>query len=434
MNNLSAPARQLHKIVDDGMCLGCGLCASFAKGQQDNAIDFALAPDGSLRPFANQEITQDLAENIHRICPSTRIEGLPQPLIAAAPHKDLVWGPYHTLVTAYAGDAAIRHKGSTAGVLTALGCHLLQSGRVDFIAHACAPPLTAETPPHFGQATISHAPEQVIAAAGSRYGPTAPLINIMEALDQERPFALIAKPCDLNAMRNLAHLDPRVDRLIRYWLTPVCGGFMPHDGWLQFLARHNLSAEDVLQVRWRGYGCPGPTRLTLRNGEIREFDYLDVWGEDESQWSLHFRCKICPDGIGEGADIAAADTWEGGAPTKEQQQNDPGLNSLIVRTAAGAELLEAAVAAGWLALESSIDIEFLNRTQPHQVKKKRAAPARLAGLRQAGSTAPQPVNLRAEALAAATSTDNWAKEQQGAHRRALAARKQASPPASGSKP
>ena len=56
----------------------------------------------------------------------------------------------------------------------------------------------------------------MVAAAGSRYGPTAALADIGTLLDGGVPFALIAKPCDLNAMRRLAHRDPRVNRLVRY--------------------------------------------------------------------------------------------------------------------------------------------------------------------------------------------------------------------------
>ena len=37
-------------------------------------------------------------------------------------------------------------------------------------------------------------------------------------------------------------------------------------------------------------------------GRVVELDYLDMWGEDDSAWSLPFRCKVCPDGIGEAAE------------------------------------------------------------------------------------------------------------------------------------
>ena len=169
---MDIPAARLNKIIQDRLCIGCGLCASFAG---DDAIGFGLNDDGDLVPFARDGLTDAVMDQVEQICPSMRVEGLPQHLIDDSPHHDLVWGPHHGLKTGHAGDAMIRHIGSTAGVLTALGCFLLASGEVDFIAHVKA----ADDPPHHGMATISTTQDEVIAAAGSRYGPTAPLRHIM---------------------------------------------------------------------------------------------------------------------------------------------------------------------------------------------------------------------------------------------------------------
>ena len=410
---MDAPAARLDKITQDRLCIGCGLCASF--GGSD-AIDFGMNEDGDLIPYARDGLTDAVMDQVEQICPSLRVEGLPQNLIDDSPHHDLVWGPYHGLKTGHACDEMIRHIGSTAGVLTALGCFLLASGEVEFIAQVKA----AEDPPHYGIATVSTTEDEVIAAAGSRYGPTAPLRHIMSLLDRDQPFALIAKPCDLNAVRNLAHLDERVHRLIKYWLTPVCGGFTPDEGYQQFLDRYAIPKEDVTALRYRGYGCPGPTQLKMASGETKDIHYLDFWGDDESHWVLPLRCKICPDGIGEGADLAASDTWDGGSPDRVESETDLGLNHMIIRTKAGMDLVEKAVKAGYLTLTNEATIDDLNRTQPHQVKKKYAGLARAHGLAEAGSVAPELINIRAEALNDAAGEDAYQREKQGSMKRALA--------------
>ena len=81
---------------------------------------------------------------------------------------------------------------------------------------------------------------------------------------------------------------------------------------------------------------------------VKEMRYTDFWGEDESGWSLPFRCKVCPDGIGESADIAVSDTWPGGSPDPKTEDQDAGANAMIARTVAGHELLEAAIEDGAL--------------------------------------------------------------------------------------
>ncbi len=405
------PAARLQRIVDDGLCIGCGLCQSVAGPEK---VQVCKAANGELRPIVVGPLTDADVDRIYATCPGTRAEGLPPDQIAEAPLHDPVWGPLQRVVLGWAADPEVRHEGSTGGVLTALGQYLLRSGRVDFILHVKA----SATEPSFGAATLSFTAAEVRAGAGARYGPTAPLIDLAGVLAMGRPFALIAKPCDLNAVRNLAHLDDRVNRLIRYWLTPVCGGYMPDAALTATLRDHGIDRRDVTSLRYRGLGCPGPTTAGLADGREKSLHYLDFWGEDESAWSLPFRCKICPDGIGDGADIAAADTWPGASPDREGSLTDPGVNSILVRTAAGMELLDAAVRDGALVLGQDVGVDFLDDTQPHQVTKKRFALARHQGLRDAGRLAPETVGLRLPELAAGNDPAENARQRQGAARRA----------------
>ena len=125
------------------------------------------------------------------------------------------------MVRTWAANPEIRYEGATAGVLTALANFLLESGKVEFILHT----KTSTSEPSFGERTLSFNQAEVFDAAGSRYGPTATLIDINDLLDRNQPFAFIGKPCDIAALRNFARHDTRVNKLVKYWLTPVCGGF-----------------------------------------------------------------------------------------------------------------------------------------------------------------------------------------------------------------
>lgn len=403
-------AQRLEKIIEDGLCLGCGLCAAMLG---EGALTLGRDAEGEPRPFAGPSLDDQMMDFVYDICPGFNLEGLPPEHAAAATRQDLVWGPHMRLLQAHAGDAEQRHVGATGGVLTALACQLLESGEVGFIAHVRA----ASDPPHFGAATISRAPQDVMAAAGSRYGPTAALATMADLLESGEPFALIAKPCDLNAMRRLAHHDKRVNRLVRYWLAPVCGGYMPDVGFRRFAARMGHDLNTISGVRYRGHGCPGPTSIEHHDGSVTDHHYLDVWGEDDSQWVLPFRCKVCADGIGEAADIAAADNWDGGAPTREGSKTDRGSNAVIIRTEAGETLVEAALGSGRLVAEHDLSADDLSRMQPHHVKKKLSGLARSRGMAAAGSLAPRLFHMRAEALDAALGDEERVAEEAGAARR-----------------
>ena len=409
MNDRPSPADRLHAIAEQALCIGCGLCQSVAGPDRIKVIRTSA---GYERPVVTGDLDDATVDRIYDVCPGTRIDGLPERLMDGGTKLDNVWGPWRRIVRAWAGDPEVRFEGSTGGVLTALAGYLLASGRVDFVLHARA----SASEPTFGERHLSFSQADVLEAAGSRYGPTAPLVDVRDVLDRGRPFAFIGKPCDVSALRNYARHDARVDRLVKYWLTLVCGGYMQPDAMNGFLRRNGIEPEEVTGFRYRGRGCPGPTRIETPD-RVREFHYLDLWGEDESQWSLPFRCKICPDGIGEAADIAAADTWPGGSPTREGSADDPGTNAVIARTAAGLELLEAAERDGALAFGHDVSPDEMSHYQMHQMRKKYAVWARFQGLGDEGRIVPRTSRLRIEQLAAELPADTNAYQRQGTRRR-----------------
>ena len=416
-----SPDQQLQKIVDDGMCIGCGICQSVAGPDK---ILMTVTDDGNEIPIVQSPLSQSAADKIYLVCPGTKVEGLPEKLVEQDSHYDEVWGIWRQLVLTYASEPDIRHLGSTGGVLTALGLYLLEHNVVDFVLHAKA----SSKHPTFGERFISRNRSDILKAAGSRYGPTATLIDIVEVLNaceqRGERFAFIGTPCDVSALRNYAKLDKRVDELCRYQLAMVCGGFMAPSGMGNFLRGLGVDPESVTGLRYRGYGCPGQTRIETNDGGVIEKNYLDFWGGGESAWQLPFRCKICPDGIGDATDIAVSDTWDGGSPTWEGQAGDLGTNATIVRTLEGQKLLQNAVEAGYLSLDLTLTPDDMNRFQPHQENKKRQVWSRFAGMRSAGSIVPDVRGLRLKPLARQNSFAENLGQAQGARRRYLKVRNQ----------
>jgi coenzyme F420 hydrogenase subunit beta len=370
-------------------------------------VDVVLTPEGRERPVARQPLDEATLERINAICPGTRVQGAAH---GSRVTHDVVWGPAEQLAIGYAADPAVRYRASTGGVLTALGQFLLASGRAKFILHVAA----SASEPLRTERRLSFDAASVLEGAGSRYGPAAPLVDFASLLERAEPFALIAKPCDIAAVRNLARIDPRVDRYLRYALTFVCGGASDLTKSEEVVSELGIRPDELSLFRYRGYGNPGPTRLETKDGRSVELAYGEMWA-DEATWRIQPRCKICPDAIGESADLAASDVWPGGGPTGE----DEGFNGIIVRTARGLELYEAALAAGAIVVEAG-DVTFrdFDRFQPHQVRKKRAVWARLVGMRSAGQAVPETHDLRLSECARLNSLKENLAEARGARRRA----------------
>ena len=251
-----------------------------------------------------------------------------------------------------------------------------------------------------------------MAASGSRYGPAAPLTDFGAVLDLGRPFAFIGKACDIQAIRNYAKADPRVDQLVRYTMNFFCGGVSNFAKTMDYVRRSGLSEDDLAHVRYRGDGCPGPMVLKAHDGRTFSYSYNEVW-EDEARWQLQFRCKICPDALGDLADISVADVWPGGRPDEEGL----GFNGFIARTERGERLLREAADAGAIVFTEPLTYAGLELAQGHQMRKKQAINARLRAMRDAGALVPVFENLRLDQAEAMISLEKREAEYLGTRER-----------------
>jgi coenzyme F420 hydrogenase subunit beta len=418
MARLSSSGQRLYaveQIVQAGLCIGCGLCQSVAGPQRVRMI---ATRTGRERPVALQQLDRATLARINAVCPGLTVEGADRRALAPGAVIDAVWGPTARLAIAHASDPEIRFVGASGGVLTALAERLLRRGEVEFVVHvAPSPPRPLRSVRH-----LSVERAQLLRGAGSRYGPAAPLIDFCQLLDRGRPFALVGKPCDISAARNLARHDPRVNAQMRYALAMVCGGASELGKSLQVLDALGLDERQLRLFRYRGHGNPGATRIETADGVAHELSYTEMWA-DERTWQIQARCKICPDALGEGADIVAGDCWEGGSPVGE----DEGFNAVLVRTGRGVRLFDDAVADGTVTVVRSITVQELNRFQPHQLAKKRAVWARLVGMRLAGSPAVRTRGLRLRRLALSHPGRSLA-EALGAFRRVRSGRLGEPPP------
>ncbi|MGH6954381.1 MAG: Coenzyme F420 hydrogenase/dehydrogenase, beta subunit C-terminal domain, partial [Alphaproteobacteria bacterium] len=332
----------LDAIVRNGLCVGCGLCASVAGHEQ---VEMRWTPEGRLRPVALAALDRATLGLINKVCPGLKVEGMERRAAGPDATFDPAFGYAQAMWRGWASDPDVRFRAATGGVLTALAIYLLESKEVDFIVHVKSPsdrPL--RNVPH-----VSATRAEVLAGMGSRYAPVAPLLDLCAHLDRGRPFALVAKPCDVSAVRNLAKRDPRVDRLVKYLLSISCAGESDLQFTRRVMDRFALGEEELRLVRYRGHGCPGPTRFETKDGRVFEANYNDLWG-DVRHWQLQFRCKVCMDPVGEQADVVAFDVWPGGSPAGE----DEGYSGIAARTPKGKALVEAAARAGALTLERSM--------------------------------------------------------------------------------
>ena len=399
---MNRSVNQLSDIVDNGLCIGCGLCQSIAGKDK---IEVTMTSKGRLEPKEISKISPEIFKKIVNVCPGTIVEGLPKEEVNQSAKHNLVWGYYLSLCYTWSTDKKIRFESSTGGLLNGLSIYLLETKKVKFILHTAADPKK----PMRSVPKFSYSKEELLNCEGrSRYGPTAPLEKFHEALDLSQPFAFVGKPCDISAIRQLSKIDTRVNQLCKYLLTLVCGGFAEFTKAQEFIESFNVKEDELSIFRYRGYGNPGKMYIKTKDGRQYDREYNSFWGE-ESTWRVPFRCKICPDAIGESADIAALDTWRGGSPKGE----DEGFNAAIVRTKKGLDLLNEAAKTGFIHIGDKLEIEDISDFQPHQVNKKKAVYARHQGMKKSNSPTINTKGLRIEELSKLNSVEFNQKEEDG---------------------
>ncbi|WP_420445321.1 Coenzyme F420 hydrogenase/dehydrogenase, beta subunit C-terminal domain [Candidatus Poriferisodalis sp.] len=393
------------EIVANDLCIGCGLCEALTGGR----VTMVMTPAGSLRPSSTDAFTNREEAQLMAACPGAVAEARTEDGTTTDP----VWGAHRWMSYAWADQPDTRFRAATGGALTALGAHALNTGRAEFVLHVGADPER----PMRSRWVLSEDADSVRANTSSRYGPTAPLAGLAAALERRRPFAIIAKPCDLGAVHTLSKSDPRVDELCVIRLALVCGGQSRLSKSQAVLHELGIDESEVTLFRYRGHGNPGPTVIETAAGDRYAKTYLDMW-EDESGWEVETRCKLCPDALGEASDVASADVWPGGAPTGE----DEGFNGIIVRTAVGEDLVGSAVASSDLVLGDPITPRQFDNLQPHQVRKKEALAARYQGLSDAGISPIETHGLRIAELGRRMDPERFEQQRSGAQQRIEAAR------------
>jgi coenzyme F420 hydrogenase subunit beta len=153
-----------------------------------------------------------------------------------------------------------------------------------------------------------------------------------------------------------------------------------------------LAPDRVRRFRYRGDGWPGFATATSADGQTARLSYAESWGGILAR-EVQLRCKICADGVGGAADLAAADAWHGGDDGYPDFDEADGRSLLIARTARGDALIRAAQAAGVIACTPA-RVDAIIAMQPHQARRKRLAAARMAGMRLTGRRPPAAAGLK----------------------------------------
>jgi coenzyme F420 hydrogenase subunit beta len=117
---------------------------------------------------------------------------------------------------------------------------------------------------------------------------------------------------------------------------------------MDLLDKLDVPFENLSEIRYRGNGWPGAFAVKSSDGiEKTRMSYMESWSFLQAY--RPFRCQLCPDGLGELADVSCCDAWH----QYNKDAMNPGLSLVMVRTKRGKEIIQKAREAGYLSLSPS---------------------------------------------------------------------------------
>ncbi|MFF1574413.1 Coenzyme F420 hydrogenase/dehydrogenase, beta subunit C-terminal domain [Leifsonia sp. NPDC058292] len=414
------------RVVDSGNCSGCGACALLDSGieMRRNAEGYfrpvrvapapapastaegrvvataAPAQPATSRPSATVPVpvpvpvpvTEATTPTETRVDPAAvaRFEAAcPGVTVSAArpaaARRHPTMGPVVRAWKAWATDSETRHRGSSGGALSAIAAWMLETGQSARMVGATADP--AE-PRRTVSVTIMSR-DQAIAAAGSRYAPTP---SAAQPAAVQNGSLFVGKPCEASAVRSLiatrstADADlPGSDPVI---LSFFCAGTPSQHATDALVTSLGIPSDEPLKDLWyRGRGWPGRFTAVRRDGSQADASYEESWGSTLGP-AVQWRCKVCADGVGESADITAADFWQSDSQGYPVFAEGAGRSALIARTERGYDIVLRAVEAGVISV-TPMEVDDLAAVQPLQTTRRSTLAGRLLGARLAGGRVPK---------------------------------------------
>lgn len=353
---------KITRLLNNHLCLGCGLCEAVAP-----ECKMRLNEKGFYYPDFSKKLSKTLDKKISAICPAICVK-------QENKSSGSFWGNVLEIDEGWATDSNIRFHAASGGATTAIAISLLENRMVDKVLQVGL----QGTDYLHNSLKVSSTKQDILECAQSRYAPALIFNNIFQILQQNPNirFAFIGKPCDIAAIRNLQRYYPEFKERIKVCLSIFCAG-MPSYKATEKAWKQSEKSEEPIEIKYRGDGWPGYFTAKWRDNTEYKLDYNESWGKILGR-SLGLRCKVCPDGIGELADIAIGDAWvtKNGYPDFVEQD---GRCFIIIRTLLGKEIYDQAIQSGYIE-SHKLDISKIAQMQPYQVARRKLTLWRLLPL------------------------------------------------------
>jgi len=327
------------EVLARDLCTLCGACVGMCP--------YLVAYRGRIVALDECNLAQG---RCYVFCPRTPLDlDLLSQTVFGVPYAADEPGTVQEIVMARARDEGIRSKAQFGGTVTALASFALEQGLIDSVV------LTASDESILPSGTPAADKAQILGCAGSNFvaAPTLAAFN-RHAEGDAQSIGVVATPCQALALAKM-RASPlenhnNIDKL-KLVIGLFCTWALRYEGLARFLA-DKVPLNQIVR-----FDIPPPpanlfqvftdsTRIDIPLDDVRPF--------------IRLACDVCIDMTAEFADISVG-----------AAEGVPGWNTLIIRSDASRELVEAARAKGVIETAPLPEQNLAHLREASLLKKKR---------------------------------------------------------------
>jgi coenzyme F420 hydrogenase subunit beta len=295
----------ISKVVDNNLCVGCGLCVSFCS---NSSLKMKLDEYGFLVPEQIYDCNCD--GSCLDVCPTnpdlnTTDRDLSKQFVNSS-NLDENIGYYDRLLV---GHSTKYRKTSSSGGITSYVCEeLLKRKLVDRI-------ISVKNKDGLTVYSSFSNPSQVIEFSKTRYFPTTLEKEFSKILENDEKVAIVGIGCFIKSIRLAQIKTPSLKKKIPFTIGIICGGLKSSKYTEFLLDSSNMNkTEKLSEIDYRkkneklpaiDYSFFSKNEKGVGN-EIRMKELGDMWGTGLFKSSA---CDFCEDLTSELAEVSMGDAW-----------------------------------------------------------------------------------------------------------------------------
>lgn len=346
-------------VVENDMCIGCGLCAAQSKS---GAIKMKMNQFGFYTANVDDSYAND--EDIINVCPfnpnpndKVKTENeIANLFLNQANKQHLKIGRY---INTYAGYS-IKHRltSSSGGIATYTLTELMRRGDIQHVISVKAGSHTS----HY-QYTVSSSIDELASAAKTKYYPVTLADALKDIKKLEGKVAIVGVACFIKAIRLAQVYDPIFNDKVGFLIGIICGGVKSAFFAEYLSSKSGVAADEFKQPEFRikdhdstasdySFGCLDKNNI---HQTIKMRKVGDMWGTGLFKANA---CDYCDDVTTELADLSLGDAW-----LEPYSTDGRGTSVLVTRSNLADDIIKAGMANGELVIDELPEGRFLASQQ-----------------------------------------------------------------------